>query len=187
MNKNSNPISNLSFRAIEARARKAAAVAAAKAKEQKSTKSTTPKKVIPAIEREISVIYKALSLHAPENEAVVLERPKKPFACRATISIYLRSDLLRQQEEEEARSNSAAPDAEAPRRLKPFRALPYVTYAFYPATVSPDKLGSVAIYGADPEATLNRIVSSGHLFGLPVKHASIEIGRRAFVDVRLTA
>lgn len=186
MNKNSNPIANLSFRAIEAKARKAAAVAAAKAKEQ-STKSKTPKKVIPAIEREISVIYKALSLHAPENEAVVLERPKKPFACRATISIYLRSDLLRQQEEQEARSNSAAAAAEASQRSKPFRALSKVTYAFYPATVSPDKLGSVAIYGSDPEATLDRIVSSGHLFGLPVKRASIETGRRAFVDVQLTA
>lgn len=157
-----NLISTLTFKAIEAKARKAAAVAEIEARQQKTVKKAVrPQR--PAIELDINSIFRVLKNNAAENDTVVLERPGGDFVFRAKISIY----------------RAVEPDM-------PLKT-PVVVYTFYANVLSPDRLGSVAIYGDDPKATLGRIMKSGHLFGHTVRRASVEVGRRPFVDVTLAS
>lgn len=174
-----NLISNLSFKALEAKARKAAAIASVTVAKPATLKK---KKTLPAITLEINSIYQTLVRQTPDDKVVILESPVKESSCRARISIYYKDDILRQQEEEEARK-AAKRLGKAVSEKRPFRAMPTVMYALYPAITDRSKLGSVAIYGAAPNITLNCILKSGSLFGHLVKSASIEIGYRPFVDV----
>ena len=67
------------------------------------------------------------------------------------------------------------------------RGIALVRYAFYPATYHPERLGSVAIYGANITAILADIRRTNTFFGHKVASVSIEAGRRPFLDVTLCA
>ncbi|MDE6378898.1 MAG: hypothetical protein K2L11_00380 [Muribaculaceae bacterium] len=64
---------------------------------------------------------------------------------------------------------------------------PLLTYAFYAGTYFPSRLGSVAIYADNVTAILAQIRASKTLFGIPVVEATLECGRRPFIDVRFAA
>lgn len=64
---------------------------------------------------------------------------------------------------------------------------PLISYAFYPGTYFPSRLGSVAIYADNVTSILAQIRASKSLFGIPVIEARLEQGRRPFIDVRFAA
>ena len=64
---------------------------------------------------------------------------------------------------------------------------PLMTYAFYAGTYFPSRLGSVAIYADNVTSILAQIRASKSLFGIPVVEATLEYGRRPFIDVRFAA
>lgn len=150
----------LSVKSLEAQARKAVA----RTRSGKEVASAARKKSvklprIPQIDRDINSICRALKSRVSENETVILERPKGGYAYRASLSVYTRVD-----------GGSLIPKEK---------------YNFYPSTLDPDRLGSVAIYGGDPRALQERIRRSGTLFGHPVRRVAIETGLRRYVDVTL--
>ena len=62
---------------------------------------------------------------------------------------------------------------------------PKITYAFYPSTALPSRLGSVAIYTTEISSVLSGIRMTKSLFGFKVAKANIEQGRRPFIDVTI--
>lgn len=190
MEKNQNQTEQLSIKAIEAKARREAAIAEINARQPKRRSRlsrTAEKRPRTTIEQEINAIYQALIHNASDDETVVLSRPDKAVSCRAMISIYRQSDLLRQKDEEMAYKKALSAGADRRMLVKPFKARPVTMYSLYAGVVNPNKLGSIAIYGDNPHATLHRILISGHLLGHAVKRASIEMGLRPFVDVTLAS
>lgn len=189
MKKNLKLNSNISLQALEAKALKAAAIAAEEAKTQKSQqiaqkeKKNFRKRQQPEIDREISSIFRSLQSTVSETESVMLDRPRKGLLCKAVISVYRKSDLIRQEEEEEILKRSVSAGQDRKNLPKPFRATPKVRYAFYPSTLEPNKLGSVAIYDENSSSVKARIVKSGYLFGHRVVRVSLEMGRSPYVDV----
>lgn len=122
------------------------------------------------IDQTISSIFRILSSTASENTVVVREKPSKTSTfCKGMISVFDRSDIRRQEED------------------KTFKATPVVRYAFYPDTYNPSRLGSIAIYGENAAALCSFIKKQKTIFGQIVISASVENGRRPFVDVRLRA
>ena len=65
--------------------------------------------------------------------------------------------------------------------------IPLQTFAFYPGTYIPTRLGSIAIYADNVTSILAQIRSSKTFFGIPIMEAKIELGRRPFIDVRFAA
>lgn len=65
--------------------------------------------------------------------------------------------------------------------------IPLQTYAFYPGTYIPSRLGSIAIYADNVTSVLAQIRSGKTLFGIPIMEAKLEHGRRPFIDVRFAA
>jgi len=180
--------SSISLQALEAKARKAAAIAAATAIVQQHDNAKKPhKKPIPAIERDIRSIYQALKSNANETEVVTFERPDKGVSYLAIINIFRQADLHRQKEEESAYRERLAQGADRKTLAKPFKAVPIVRYTFYPSTINHNRLGSIAIYGENASSTRALILKSGHLFGHSIISATLEMGRRPFVDVTLAA
>jgi hypothetical protein len=163
MNTNSNSISNLSIKAIEAMARKAAAMAAVTAPVYRAQKRWSQS--APSIEQKISSIHKSLQSFVDENQEAKLEKPTKGSSCKGAISILPKVD------ESEKKSN-----------VKPI-----VRYVFYPNKHDLSKIGSVAIYGDDADVRCMQILKRGTLFGYTVASANVEMGRRQFVDVTLVA
>lgn len=62
-----------------------------------------------------------------------------------------------------------------------------VKYAFYASSTRPKQIGSVAIYAADITRILSEIRRSGSLFGFRVVKATVERGRRPFIDVEVAS
>lgn len=60
-----------------------------------------------------------------------------------------------------------------------------VMYVFYASTYNPSQIGSVAIYAKETAPLLSLIHKSKTLFGFQVIDATIEYGRRPFIDVTL--
>lgn len=190
INLNLNLKSNLSLKALEGKALRAAKIAEFKAKEAKDEKKPvkkTKKKQIPLIDREINSIHKGLIPQRADNlpDIVMLEWLSGGAGCRATISIYDAETLASLEDAGTLLAMAGNPDGKSNSKLK--KVPPTIRYAFYPATLHPDRLGSVAIYCKDPRAVQKRIIGSGTLFGHAVVRATIEIGRRPFVDVTLAA
>ncbi len=140
-----------------------------------------------SFECEINSIFRILSTKASENSVVVRERGVKGGSCKALISVFDRSDLKRQAEEEAEYRTNLRRGADRRSLAKPFFAKPVVRYAFYPSTYNSDKLGSVAIYGDNVAPLYNLINRHRSLFGRNVISADIEMGIRPFLDVRLAA
>lgn len=190
MKKNQNLSSTISLKALEAKALKAAAVAELHAQLRTPRPSKKKPRRQPqrsAIELEINAIYQALKHNASETETVVIERLGIDSLCRARISVYRKDHLLRQTNDVQEFRRLVAAGADRRTLRRPFRALPQAMYAFYGSSLFPERLGSVAIYGDNPHATLTRIRVCGHFAGHAVKRASIEMGRRPFVDITLSA
>lgn len=190
--------SSLSFRAIEALALKASALAevrnqrnqlqrnqlnqrnelnqaapvAAAAKRNKQGRASAHQRNLSKIESDMRAIFRLLSSEVEDGSAVVTSQSGKGESARWTASVFRQEDLCRQKEEEVLHCPN------------PFKATPVVKYVFYPDTLRPDRLGSVAIYGEGASLRKAAIDRAGQLFGHRVAFTSLEMGRRLFVDVR---
>lgn len=203
MKKNLKFNSMLSFKAIESKARKAAAVAvsnapAASAKPAKFGKPASPgksnaennpktkpkSKTIPSIEREIRSIFRVLNSRASENDRVEMVRPDKGSSYVAIINIYREQDLNSQKDDEVAYRDVMPQGVEPTTRPKVHKPVPFVKYVFYSNTLDPNRLDSVAIYGADVSIYQTNILKRSSFFGRKVVSATLEMGRRLFVDVK---
>jgi hypothetical protein len=107
------------------------------------------------IETEIQSIFRMLCSSVADNAVVKMEKPAQYSTCKGLISIYKQGMLLQ------------------------------TMYAFYSSSQYPTKLGSVAIYGSDVATYQQRILKRGTLFGYQVVRATLEMGRREFLDVTL--
>lgn len=121
------------------------------------------------IEQEINSIFHLLSNTAGENLSVGREKPAKGSSCKGIITVFSRAEL-RQQEDE-----------------RYFKARAIARYVFYPDTLDPTRLGSVAIYGDNTAAWCHTLGKQSTLFGHRILSVQIEVGRRPFIDVRLDA
>lgn len=150
------------------------------------TKVPGEKKKAPrSIEQEISTIFDLIVLRAPHSILVVNERPKAGSSCKGIICLYSRSDLKRQSEEEAEYRRLINLGADKTTVPTPFKAVPSVKYAFYPSVYDASRIGSVAIYGEN--AVSHGLLLQKHpvLFGYSVKSATVEMGVRPFVSVKL--
>lgn len=121
-------------------------------------------------EQEIDSIFRGLEANLEDDSMVVRERPSKNSAfCKGLISVYNKHDLERMKNE------------------RAFKARPIKTYAFYPNTMHPSKIGSVAIYGEKAFNWCLTLNKRGILFGKKILSAKLEMGLRPFVDVKLVA
>jgi len=179
--------STLSFKAIEAKARKAAAFAALKHAAECNQPVKTRTKKISDIEREIRSIFRALTSTASEDKVVSIETPVKGASCRAIIRIFKTEDINRQSEEEKFYHEQLSQGMNRNELDKPYKANPIVMYALYPQAYDSTKLGSIAIYGDDASMRQTLILRQGSLFGHTVVRANLEMGRRLFVNVKLAS
>lgn len=174
-----------SLRSVEAKARMAAAAASAAMAVRKELGSATQyrdnqeysphdnriskekKTRLPEIERDIQSIFKALNSRITDGMKTVMEKSSKTGYCKATIRIL-------------KESNDSTPDSSPDKRN-----VLVIRYSFYASTLDPTKLGSVAIYCDDAASLLASIQASGSLFGHRFISATLEIGRRPFIDVKI--
>jgi len=177
--------SNTPLQALASKARKAAAIADAERIEKSGGAKKRTVREIPEIDRDIRSIFLALNSRTTENSTAVLEKPARGSSCKGIIHIYNQSDLCRQKEEEASYRELRNNGSDHAHHVKPYRAKPTVTYAFYPKASDQNKLGSVAIYGENADSRRKLILKIGTLFGYRVINANIEVGRRPFVDVKL--
>ena len=119
---------------------------------------------IGSIESMIDAIENYLVRNASAGQSVERKRAGRGQSCNCMISIF----------------------AEAKPKGKDERTA-LQTYAFYPGTYIPTRLGSVAIYADNVTTLLAQIRSGKTLFGIPVLEATLEYGRRPFIDVRFAA
>lgn len=200
MNTNLKLNSSLSFNALTAKARRAAALAeavkglepAAAADGKKSDRRPRGKKKAEApkpeplpIDLKIkSVVLGARRLYA-DGYDIVVDRKTAGSACHAMICVYSSADLIRQRDEADEHKRAIARGADPKTLRKPFVAAPVVRYALYPAILNRKELGSVAIYSDNAFATKALFATSGSFYGFSIKKATIEMGRRPFVDLTL--
>lgn len=119
------------------------------------------------IDQEINSIFHNLTLLGSEQTVVRKEKSPGKGSCRGIIAVFNRDSLLLQEKDPS------------------FKPVPTVRYAFYPDTYFPGRLGSVAIYGENAETMCAKLKNQGIFFGRRIVSASVEFGRRPFVDVRL--
>ena len=119
---------------------------------------------IGSIESMIDAIENYLVRNASAGQSVERKRTGRGQSCNCMISIF----------------------AEAKPKGKDERT-PLQTYAFYPGTYIPTRLGSVVIYTDNVTTLLAQIRSGKTLFGIPVLEATLEYGRRPFIDLRFAA
>ncbi len=182
--------SSLSFRAIEAMALKASALAKVRNERnerKEAAPATQPAKrphparpksrarTLTAIERDIRAILRSLSSQIGDDFTVVTSKSSNGADARWTASVYRTDDHCRQKEEAMRHSP------------QPYKATPVEKYVFYPDTLSPERIGSVAIYGHGATIRKAAIDKAGNLFGHRVAVTSLEMGRRLFVDVKFAA
>lgn len=205
----------LTLRALEAQARRAAAIAAVTpslpmtAPQAPSTAHesvvTTPSFKAPSrpkphrpakdgasrrknadpVTRQVKQLCHAISAEVTETQLVNIETPKDGASCRAIVRVFSREDIDRQHEEEALYRQLIARGKQPAELTKPRKAAPVVMYAIYPSAFDPAKVGSVAIYADDAPMRRKLLLTRRHFFGLPIISATIEMGRRPFVDVRL--
>lgn len=115
------------------------------------------------IECEINSIYRALVADTDESLVVVKEKPKRGEASKGVINIFVK-------DENRSRTESRTP---------------LVKYVFYPSTLFPGRLGSVAIYGQEAVKVFGKLKTQGHLYGRRYLNLELEQGRRPYVDVKV--
>lgn len=198
MKKNLNLSSSTSLQALQAKATKAIALAEAKRKEEAAENETNPtlvskkknkkkKKVIPAIELDMRSIFLSLTATAGENTEVKMDRAEAGSSCAGKISIFSKTDLLREAAEKKEYEAAIKAGIDKKDKEKPFKAFPLETYGFYPSDISPENLGSVAIYSRDSVTRLLRLRRRGRLFGHRILSSTLRFGIRQqpFLDIRL--
>lgn len=119
---------------------------------------------IGSIESTINAIENNLVRNASAGLSVERKKGGKSQACMCMISIFA----------------EGKPSGKDNRK-------PLISYAFYPGTYFPSRLGSVAIYADNVTSILAQIRASKSLFGIPVIEARLELGLRPFIDVRFAA
>ena len=117
-----------------------------------------------SIESTINAIENNLVRNASAGLSVERKKGGKGQACKCMISIFAEEK----------------PNGKDKRK-------PLMTYAFYAGTYFPSRLGSVAVYADNVTTILAQIRASKSLFGIPVVEATLEYGRRPFIDVRFAA
>lgn len=165
--------------AKEAEIRKAMGVTdQSEAKKTKKTKQQTKSQ----FQIQIKAFRNALT-DARSQELFVIREESKPGERKAIFTVYRAADLelQRQEEAEYRKAKSMAKHDETAR--KPFRAQFVEMYVLYPMTGNRNALGSVAIYGEGAAARCVSLKKAGYLFGHRIVTATVESGRRPFVDV----
>ena len=125
-----------------------------------------------------------LSSRASENDRVEMVRPDKGFSYVAIINIYREQPLNNQKDDEVAYRGIMPQEDGFTTRRKAHKPIPFVKYVFYSNTLDPNRLDSVAIYGADVSIYQTNILKRSSFFGRKVVSATLEMGRRLFVDVK---
>ena len=121
-----------------------------------------------SIEHEITAIFNVIETNLKEGLVAEKIHPSKGSTfCKGMINIYKAEDIQRKKAD------------------KSFKATPVVSYAFYPDTFRPSRIGSVAIYGEKAFSRCFILKKRGFFFGRKIISAKVEYGRRPFVDVRL--
>lgn len=121
-----------------------------------------------SVEAEINNIYRSLSDKFSKSCMVVKEKPARYSLCKGLISVYTK-DELRKHGWNRAKAN------------------PIVKLAFYESIYQPNRLGSVAIYGASAEYYYFMLRRSRTLFGYEIEKIEKALGRRTYLDVTLRA
>lgn len=192
-----------SLQALEDKARQAVAIASVRrAQTVKKAKTYGGKERATPAETEIRNIFQSLqspshversarrgrfNTAGPQTAHRIyrLERPSAGQAALAIISVYIKEALDRHTGEEAAYQAALAAGVDRSLLKKPAKPSPESLYAFYPRPGDRSRLGSVAIYCGGAPAVCAEILKFGHIFGHKIVSASVEYGRRAFVDVRL--
>lgn len=183
--------SNFSIRAIENMARIAAKEAEIRKtlqqlpEQSKSYKKQFHKPHKSRFETQVNAFIKALASTLSADEFRIMSDNDRRNTDKATIKIYKVADLERQQEEHEEYRLQLASGYDKSKLPKPFQAQSTTMYVLYPDTIEQGRLESIAIYGVGAAQRCSTITKSGVIFGFPVKNATVEIGRRPFVDVYL--
>lgn len=167
--------------AIEAKNRKAA-------DRSRMTADLAASKQGKSIEQEITEVFNTLTAKPSDGTIVVMERPAKGRSHKGSISIYIREEYKRQQEEMRAHNLLTRKGVDRDKLPKPYRAYPLLRYDFYPRVDSPSRLGSVAIYGSNAMTQGIIIKKRRVLFGHTVVRVEIELGiSRPFVNVKIAS
>lgn len=140
-----------------------------------------------SFESQINTIFNSLSSTLSDSSVVVKERVRPGSLCKGLIAVFSRAELKRRTEEEKEYHILLRQGYRKEDLQKPFKATPSVKYAFYASNVEPERLGSIAIYGANLTPLLLMLNKSRILFGYRVISTSVEMGARPFLDVKLTA
>lgn len=119
------------------------------------------------IEQEIKTVFNNLERDLDKGFIAELSHPTRGASfCKAIINIYKLGDHSQRI------------------RDKTFKAVPVESYAFYPSTYNPERIGSVAIYGTNSTRYCQHLEKRRILFGRRIANVSVELGRRPFVDVK---
>lgn len=121
------------------------------------------------IEEEITSIFKSLksTLH-PGMVAEMCKPSKNQSSCKGIIDVYRAEDLQKKEK-------------------NGFKVKPIERYAFYADIYNPERIGSVAIYGDNAVYRYDLIRARHFFFGHRIVGATVEIGMRPYVDVKLAA
>ncbi|MCH5247312.1 MAG: hypothetical protein J1E99_04055 [Muribaculaceae bacterium] len=121
------------------------------------------------IEQEIALIFKSLrsTLHSGMM-AEMCKPSKNQSSCKGIIDVYRAEDLQKKEK-------------------NGFKIKPMERYAFYADIYNPKRIGSVAIYGDNAVYRYDLIRAQRFFFGRRIVGASVQIGLRPYVDVKLVA
>ena len=123
-----------------------------------------------SIEQEITAIFNGIEANLKEGLVAEKTHPSKGSTfCKGMVNIYKAEDLKRKKENHSS------------------KAMPVISYAFYPDTFRPSRIGSVAIYGENAFNRCLTLKKRGFFFGRKIVSAKVEQGLRPFVDVKLVA
>lgn len=136
------------------------------------------------IELEINSIFQSLVSRLSDDYVVVREQPSRYASCNAIISVYDREEMKCNGYDVPVVGKNRVTDADSVKVRKPIKLNAKVRYVFYGSIYSPDKLGSVAIYGGNAVTRNMMINARNTLFGRKVLSSRVETGVRPFVDVR---
>ncbi|MCM1336139.1 MAG: hypothetical protein NC187_02680 [Candidatus Amulumruptor caecigallinarius] len=175
----------LTLKSIEAKAVKAAARADNARRAARKQPKPKAAKELPAIELEVRSIINAITSRTTDSRCVTVDRDPKGASCKAIIRIFDADALALHREAMEEYRAKIARGADRTSLPKPASSLPVVMYALYPDPVDSTRLGSIAIYCEDAPIRLTLILKQRTLLGHRVAAATLERGRRPFIDVRL--
>lgn len=132
---------------------------------KQNSQTTTPHAY--SVEQEITKIFKIISANLKDGLVAERSKPSKGSSfCKGFVNIYEASEL---------------------KSKNPCNTAPVESYAFYTDGRQPARISSVAIYGKKAFIRCLLLNLKGHLFGRKIISATVEQGRRPFVDVKLAA